>query len=264
MSIQIRTDRDAWRMVPVGEIQPYERNAKIHGPEQLRLLRRSLRESGFVRPLLVDEELRLIAGHGVLEAARAEGMERVPCVVVTGLTEAQRRAYILADNKLSELAPWDEGILALELPELEALDVDVSALGFEPLGDADPPAKADGDAAAPEEGPPPVVSPPLARRGDLWTLGPHRVMCGDCTSRGDVEALLGVVEGARGVLDLFGGSLSTMMACDQVGQPCYSMELSPEFVSTGIRRWAEVHGWEDVRCIRDGRELTAGEAGVEI
>lgn len=133
MSIQIRTDRDAWRMVPVGEIQPYERNAKIHGPEQLRLLRRSLRESGFVRPLLVDEELRLIAGHGVLEAARAEGMERVPCVVVTGLTEAQRRAYILADNKLSELAPWDEGILALELPELEALGVDVSALGFEPV-----------------------------------------------------------------------------------------------------------------------------------
>lgn len=422
MSIQIRTDRDAWRMVPVGEIQPYERNAKIHGPEQLRLLRRSLRESGFVRPLLVDEELRLIAGHGVLEAARAEGMERVPCVVVTGLTEAQRRAYILADNKLSELSAWDEGVLALELPELEALDVDVSALGFEPLGDADPPAKADGDAAAPEEEPPPpVVSPPLARRGDLWILGPHRVMCGDCTSRGDVEALLGgdrpellltdppycsggfqeagrragsvgtdradrdetmlindtlstrgycammrralelapcpwayiftdwrmwvylydvaessgfgvrnmivwdkgtpgmgvgwraqhelilfgerqkfpfdkhlaqgnviaaarsgnglhptqkpvellrtlldVMEGARGVLDLFGGSLSTMMACDQAGQPCYSMELSPEFVSTGIRRWAEVHSWADVRCIRDGRELTAGEAGVEI
>lgn len=421
MGIQIRTDQDAWRMAPVGEVQPYERNAKIHGPEQLRLLRRSLRENGFVRPLLVDENLRLIAGHGVLEAAKAEGMERVPCVVVTGLTEAQRRAYILADNKLSELSAWDEGILALELPELEALDVDVSALGFEPIGDIESPAQLDEDAAAPEEDFPPAVSPPFVRRGDLWVLGPHRVMCGNCTSSEDVETLLGgnrpellltdppycsggfqeagrragsigtaradrdetmlvndtlstrgycammrralelapcpwayiftdwkmwvhlydvaessglsvksmivwdkgtpgmgvgwrtqhelilfgarekfpfdnhlshgnviaaartgnrlhptqkpvellrtllgVVEGARGVLDLFGGSLSTMMACDQVGQPCYSMELSPEFVSDGLRRWAATHGWEDVKCIREGRELTAGDAGAEI
>lgn len=118
-------------MAAVADIKPYGRNAKIHGPEQINRLRESLRQFGFVRPLLVDRELRLIAGHGMLEAARAEGMVQVPCVLVEGLTDAQRRAYVHADNRLAELAAWDEAVLALEVPELEDLGVDMEALGFE-------------------------------------------------------------------------------------------------------------------------------------
>lgn len=118
-------------MVPVVDIQPYDHNAKIHGPEQVERLRASLRQFGFVRPLLVDDRLRLIAGHGMLEAAKAEGLEQAPCVVVSGLTDAQRRAYVHADNKLAELAVWDEAMLALELPELDALGIDMSNFGFE-------------------------------------------------------------------------------------------------------------------------------------
>lgn len=115
---------------PVGEIIPYARNAKVHGPEQIRRIRASLREFGFVRPLLIDAAGNLIAGHGTLEAAVAEGMETVPCVLAEGLTESQRKAYILADNKLSELSSWDEELVGLELREMGDLGMDLGLLGF--------------------------------------------------------------------------------------------------------------------------------------
>lgn len=117
---------------PVGEIIPYARNAKVHGPEQIRRIRASLREFGFVRPLLIDAAGNLIAGHGTLEAAIAEGMESVPCVLAEGLTESQRKAYILADNKLSELSSWDEELVGLELREMGDLGMDLELLGFSP------------------------------------------------------------------------------------------------------------------------------------
>lgn len=117
---------------PVGEIIPYARNAKVHGPEQIRRIRASLREFGFVRPLLIDAAGNLIAGHGTLEAAMAEGMESVPCVLAEGLTESQRKAYILADNKLSELSSWDEAMLGLELQELGEMGLDLDIAGFDP------------------------------------------------------------------------------------------------------------------------------------
>lgn len=115
---------------PVGEIIPYARNAKVHGPEQIRRIRASLREFGFVRPLLIDAAGNLIASHGTLEAAVAEGMETVPCVLAEGLTESQRKAYILADNKLSELSSWDEELVGLELREMGDLGMDLGLLGF--------------------------------------------------------------------------------------------------------------------------------------
>lgn len=172
-------------MAPVADIKPYGRNAKIHGPEQIGRLRESLRRFGFVRPLLVDRELRLIAGHGMLEAARAEGMDQVPCVQVEGLTDAQRRAYVHADNRLAELAAWDEAALALEVPELEELGIDMEALGFElPVGaEEEPEPEEDGAELT-------VPSQPRTRPGDLWTLGRHRLLCGDSTKRTDVERLV--------------------------------------------------------------------------
>lgn len=112
-------------------LKPYERNAKKHGARQIEQLRASLREFGFVAPVLIDEEGNVLAGHGRLEAARAEGMTEVPCVRVSELSEAQRRAYILADNRLSELGDWDMDTLQFEMRELAGMEFDTSLTGFE-------------------------------------------------------------------------------------------------------------------------------------
>lgn len=116
--------------IRIDELIPYENNAKIHGPDQIEQLRRSLRQFGFVSPVLIDEDKNLIAGHGRVEAARAEGMTEVPYVTVSDLTEAQRRAYIIADNRLTEAGVWDAGRLKLELQELQALKFDTELTGF--------------------------------------------------------------------------------------------------------------------------------------
>lgn len=129
--IKIRTGPNGWTMVAVEDIVPYPRNAKTHPPDQVERLRHSLDMFGFVRPLLINERMELLAGHGMLLAARASGMEQVPVQVVHGLTRAQERAYIHADNKLSELASWDLGVLDSELRELEGLGVDMGDLGFD-------------------------------------------------------------------------------------------------------------------------------------
>ena len=127
----VRISGRAWEMRPIDSIIPYARNAKIHSADQVARIRASLQEFGFVRPLLIDGAGNLISGHGTLEAARAEGMESVPCVVVEGLSDAQRRAYIHADNKLAELSSWDEALLGLDLGDLSADGLDLSAYGFD-------------------------------------------------------------------------------------------------------------------------------------
>lgn len=116
--------------IRIDELIPYENNAKIHGPEQIEQLRRSLREFGFVSPVLIDEDKNLIAGHGRVEAARAEGMTEVPYVTVSELSEAQRRAYIIADNRLAEMGEWDAARLKFEMEELSSLSFDTSLTGF--------------------------------------------------------------------------------------------------------------------------------------
>ena len=116
--------------VRIDDLIPYANNAKIHGPDQIEQLRRSLRQFGFVSPVLIDEDKNLIAGHGRVEAARAEGMAEVPYVTVHDLTEAQRRAYIIADNRLTETGVWDTERLKLEMQELQALEFDTELTGF--------------------------------------------------------------------------------------------------------------------------------------
>lgn len=177
-------------MVPLDKLRPYENNARTHSPDQVEKLRASLREFGFVNPILVDRDYGIIAGHGRLMAAQAEGMETVPCVFVEHLTETQKRAYILADNKLAELAGWDEGLLEQELGRLSDIGFDVSLIGFdmEKLDDVDlSVAEDDGfDVDLPQE--------PRSRRGCVYMLGNHRLMCGDSTSTEDIGALMdGVV-----------------------------------------------------------------------
>lgn len=119
------------KRVKLSDIRPYERNAKIHGPEQIEKLKKSITEFGFVNPCLIDREYNLIAGHGRVMAAESLGMEDVPCVFVEGLTVAQRRAYILADNKLAELAEWNNATLAEELAELTSEGFNIDFAGFE-------------------------------------------------------------------------------------------------------------------------------------
>ena len=119
------------KQVPIGALTPYERNAKLHSPEQVRKIADSIREFGFISPCLIDREGNVIAGHGRLLAAQELGMTEVPCVYVEGLTEAQRRAYVLADNRLTELGEWDMEIVTEELAQLEDMGFDVSLVGFE-------------------------------------------------------------------------------------------------------------------------------------
>lgn len=201
----VRISGRAWEMRPIDSIIPYARNAKIHSADQVARIRGSLREFGFVRPLLIDGAGNLISGHGTLEAARAEGMETVPCVVVEGLSDTQRRAYIHADNKLAELSSWDEELLGLDLAELSQSDLDMQGLGFD-MEDLVPVAAytrswpqsgEENDESQKEDDPGefPVedvsmAGPPASRRGDLWILGRHRIMCGDSTSPQDMAALL--------------------------------------------------------------------------
>ena len=119
--------------VTLEKLVPYANNAKIHGPEQIEKLKASIEEFGFLTPCLIDRDFNLIAGHGRVIAAKELGMETVPCVFVEGLTDAQRRAYILADNRLGEIAEWDENAVGFELGELSALDFDISIIGFDAL-----------------------------------------------------------------------------------------------------------------------------------
>jgi len=187
----------------IGELVPYANNAKIHGEEQITKLRASLREFGFVTPVLIDEAGNIIAGHGRVMAARAEGMTEVPCVLAEGLSEAQRKAYILADNRMAEMAEWDRAMLKIELEGLDALDFGTEALGFDEEFLSDLFQNEDLEQQTQEEmqtiqDDEPEVneeSPTVVKAGDLWQLGKHRLKCGDSTSEIDFAHLMDGVQG---------------------------------------------------------------------
>jgi len=179
---------DEIKLVSVEKLVPYARNARKHSEDQIKQIQASLREFGFVNPILIDEKYNVIAGHGRLAAAKAEGLTEVPCVLVKHLTDTQRRAYILADNRLAEKAVWDEDLLKLELEELRDLDFDIDLTGFLE-SDTDV-----GDAIRPsvEEDNFNVVVPenPKTKRGDIYDMGGHRLLCGDSTSAQDWQTLM--------------------------------------------------------------------------
>lgn len=162
----------------ISELIPYANNARTHSPAQIELLRRSLREFGFVAPVLIDGAGNVIAGHGRIEAAKAEGIEEAPCVLVEHLTDAQRRAYILADNRLAELSTWDDVVRDAELLRLRSEGMDITLTGFAAsdiaLTSTDDVVEDDCDLSLPAD--------PMTAQGQLWQLGRHRLMCGDATS----------------------------------------------------------------------------------
>lgn len=130
-TLTVRAAAEQLLMVPIDELVPYANNARVHTKAQIAQIRASLREFGFVAPVLIDFDNNIIAGHGRVEAAQAEGMDAVPCVPVSNLTEAQRKAYILADNRLSETGSWDPQLLKLEIEGLEELSFDTGLTGFD-------------------------------------------------------------------------------------------------------------------------------------
>lgn len=180
------------QLVPLSRLVPYVNNARTHSPEQLTKLRSSLREFGFINPVIIDREFNVIAGHGRIAAAKEEGMEEVPCVFADFLTEAQKKAYILADNRMALDAGWDEELLRIEIESLQGADFDVSLTGFGEDEIADLFAE-DGEKDVKDDDfdlSAALEKAAFVERGDIWTVGRHRLVCGDATSAEDVAALM--------------------------------------------------------------------------
>lgn len=164
-------------------LKPYENNAKIHGETQVKQIADSISEFGFLSPCLIDHDYNIIAGHGRVMAAKKLGMETVPCIFIEGLTEAQRRAYILADNRLTELGDWDFDKVQFELRELADMDFNVELTGFELEEFEEPKEIIEDDFTEDVE--------PITKLGDIWQLGRHRLICGDSTDANVIGELMG-------------------------------------------------------------------------
>ena len=407
------------QLIEVDKLVPYINNARTHSPEQITKLRSSLREFGFVNPVIIDRDYNVLAGHGRILAAKDEGMKEVPCVFAEDMTEAQKKAYILADNRMALDAGWDEELLKVELEALEELGYGLEYTGFDEeelkaLFSYEEDHEAEDDdfdlTAALEKA-------SFVESGDIWTVGKHRLMCGDATNADDVTTLMdgktanlvltdppynvsfeswkglkiendsmkneefckflldafinmkehlekgggiycfhadtlglifrqafidagfhlsgvciwvknslvpgysdyqwrhepvlyGYLEGANHkwfsdrkqttvwnfdkpnrnnnhptskpldllaypignstqanaiVLDTFGGSGSTMMACEQMNRVCFMMELDPKYASVILRRYVEDFGNEDeVFCTRDGKKVMYADVVKEV
>lgn len=180
---------------PLDRLVPYARNARTHSDAQIDKLAASMIEFGFTAPILVDEGSGILAGHGRLEAARKIGLASVPVIELTHLTPAQKRAYIIADNRLAEDAGWNQELLAEEIRALAADGFNVELTGFESaeLDDFLKTAAGAEGSGAPDAAPPVSPGRCVAQLGDVWQLGDHRLLCGDATS---VEALQVVMDGA--------------------------------------------------------------------
>ena len=179
------------KLVPISKLVPYANNARTHSPEQINKLRGSLREFGFVSPVIIDKDYGILAGHGRVMAARAENIEQVPCVFVDHLTEAQKKAYILADNRFALDAGWDEDMLRVEMEALQGMDFDVSLTGFDESEIADLFAADDNEAQEDDfDEDAALQAEPFVKTGDLWLLGRHRLLCADSTNTEDVKLLM--------------------------------------------------------------------------
>lgn len=176
-------------------LNPSPRNARTHSKKQLKQIAQSIERFGFTNPVLVDESNCILAGHGRVGAAKMLGMKEVPTLCLGDLSDGERKAYMLADNKIALNAGWDLELLALELQELVDLDFEVELTGFSLAEidctlDAAKDADADG-LDAPEDKLPDLSERPISKPGDLWLLGNHRLLCGDARSSDDLATLMG-------------------------------------------------------------------------
>lgn len=180
-------------LVDIDKLIPYVNNARTHSKEQINKLRASIRGFGFINPVIIDRDYNVIAGHGRIMASKEEGIDKVPCVFVDYLTDAQKKAYILADNRMALDADWDEELLKVEIESLQGADFDLNLTGFDEaelmdiFGDDNQSRAKDDEfdlTAALEKA-------SFVEKGDVWTVGRHRLMCGDATSSEDVSTLMG-------------------------------------------------------------------------
>ncbi len=178
----------------IAELRPYARNARTHSKKQVAQIARSIERFGFTNPVLVSDEGEIIAGHGRVEAAKSLGLKAVPTLALSHLSETERRAYVLTDNKLALNAGWDKEVLAIELQALVDLEFDTELTGFslseidlvlDEAGEADPEGS-----DTPEDAVPIVSGDSVSRRGDLWILGNHRLLCGDAQQQVDIARLM--------------------------------------------------------------------------
>ena len=209
--------------VSLEKLRPYERNAKKHGAGQIEKLKASITEFGFLTPCLIDSEYNLIAGHGRVMAAKELGIETVPCVFIEGLTDEQRRAYILADNRLGELGEWDIDLVVGELIELDELGFDVELTGFDMPEELPEVIEDDfNESVVPDE--------PRTKLGDIWQLGNHRLICGDSTDVNVVERLMDGVK-------------ADMVMTD----PPYGINAEKMTMGTGAKDFYRGEGWDSER-----------------
>jgi len=179
-----------YKTSPVDALIPYARNSRTHSEAQITKIAASIKEFGFLNPVIVDGESGIVAGHGRVMAAKKLGMDEVPVIEANHLTEAQRRAYVIADNRLALDAGWDDEMLRVEFAELEGLGFDIDLTGFTPeeIAALEPEHLTEGLTG--EDAVPEVSDEPVTKPGDVWLMGEHRLMCGDSTSIDAVERLM--------------------------------------------------------------------------
>ncbi|MGA8560201.1 MAG: ParB/Srx family N-terminal domain-containing protein [Pseudolabrys sp.] len=179
---------------PLRERRPHPNNPRTHSTKQIRQIARSIEKFGFCNPVLVDDVKQIIAGHGRVKAAEVLGIDEVPTCRLSHLNEADKRAYVLADNKLAEKAGWDRELLAIELQGLIELAVEVELTGFE-MAEIDlileeAREATDASSGPEDQAPEPLTGPAVSQIGDLWLLGPHRLRCGDARDKAAYDQLL--------------------------------------------------------------------------
>ena len=179
---------DSVQEVSLDLLRPYENNAKIHSEDQVNKIAESIQAFGFLNPCLIDKDYNIIAGHGRVMASKKLGLAAVPCIFIEGLTDAQRRAYILADNRLTELGEWDPQLISDELERLkeEGFNIDLTGFDIDDILFTD-----DEDVYEQQDEDDQDEDPPRIKPGEVWQLGRHRLMCGDSTSEEDLAKLVG-------------------------------------------------------------------------
>jgi DNA modification methylase len=209
----------ALEVLPLAQLKPYPRNARTHSKKQISAIARSIERFGFNNPVLIDADNQIIAGHGRVQAAQQLGLAQVPTLRISHLSELDKRAYILADNRLAEKAGWDREALAIELGELAVLLTDrIDITGFE-TGEVDLLLSDLAEAADPaDEAPAPSSGPPVTRTGDLWRLGAHRLICGDARDEAAYARLMA-------------GERAEMVFTD----PPYNVPIAGHVLSRGAR-----------------------------
>jgi DNA modification methylase len=226
----------------VAALKPFPRNARTHSDAQVAQVAASIQEWGWTFPVLVDSAGEIIAGHARVLAAQRLGLTEVPCIVVTAWTEAQKRAYVIADNKLALNAGWDEGLLTLELSDLKDAGFELGLTGFDAIEVDELLARANlRHGLTDENAVPELPAVPFTQPGDVWILGHHRLVCGDCTIGGDVTKAL---DGAKPML--------------MVTDPPYGVNYDPEWrARAGVNLNAGKLGHVDNDDRADWREAWA-------